>query len=334
MQNHVQTAHNIEEIVSLAESVAASPHFKGRMLYSEPLAPRTTMQVGGAAAALAIPDDAEGAAYAACAAVRAGLPFFILGGGSNIIVRDGTLDALVISLERLDKISYGNGLLTVQAGAKFDAISEFCASACLKGLASFAGLPGSAGGAAYMNARCYGVNASDLLESVSYLDLDELEAENPRSTDFTLANLLKVYHNREGGWAYKESPFQTFRSLILSVDFRVEALEKTGRNEALIRQECEGYVADRRNKGHFRAPSAGSVFKNDRRFGKPSGQLVDEAGLKGLAVGGAQIAPWHGNFIINRGSASAGDIKALVEKAQAAVLERTGFALEPEVIFV
>ena len=95
-----------------------------------------------------------------------------------------------------------------------------------------------------------------------------------------------------------------------------------------------GYVADRQSRGHFRAPSAGSVFKNDRRFGKPSGQLIDEAGLKGLAVGGAQIAPWHGNFIINTGSARARDIRALVERAQAAVRERTGFVLEPEVIFV
>lgn len=311
-----------------------SPRFKGQVLTGEPLAPRTTMRVGGPAAALAVPDDAESAAYAACAALRAGLPLFVLGGGSNIIVSDGGLDAVVLSVERLDGISYEDGLLTAGAGAKFDAITEFCAAHCLKGLSSFAGLPGSAGGAAFMNARCYGVSAGDLMESVSYIDLDGIREEKCGSADFALANLTKVYHNRKGEWAYKKSPFQTFRSLILSVSFRVEPVERTEDNERAIRSENEGFIEDRRSKGHFRAPSAGSVFKNDRSFGKPSGQLIDEAGLKGLAAGGAQIAPWHGNFIINTGSATAGDIKALVEKARESVLERTGFLLETEIIFV
>lgn len=324
----------MEEIVSLARSIAESPLFKGEMRFSEALAPRTTMQVGGPAAALAVPADGASAAYAAARAGEAGLPFFLLGGGSNIIVRDEGLDVLVISLEQLNGISYADGLLTAGAGAKFDAIVAFCASHCLKGLSSFAGLPGTAGGAAFMNARCYGVSAGDLIQSVSYVDLDGLLKEKRDLSDFTLANFKKVYHNVQGTWAYKESPFQTFRSLILDVTFRVEALAQNAENERLIRSENEGYVADRRSRGHFRAPSAGSVFKNDRRFGKPSGQLIDEAGLKGLAVGGAQIAPWHGNFIINTGSARAGDIQALVERAQAAVKERTGFVLEPEVIFV
>ena len=324
----------MEEILSLARSVSASPLFTGRMLFSEPLAPRTTMQVGGAAAACAVPEDESSAVFAAWMAVREGLPFFVLGGGSNIIVRDEGLDALVISLERLDGISYKDGLLTVGAGAKFDSITEFCAKNCLKGLSSFAGLPGTAGGAAFMNARCYGVSAGDLIDSAVYVDLDEIEEEKRSSADFALANLEKVYHNREGEWAYKKSPFQSFRSLILSVTFRVEAMERSEGNEARLRSECRDFVEDRRSKGHFKAPSAGSVFKNDRRFGKPSGQLVDEAGLKGLAVGGAQIAPWHGNFIINRGTATAGDIQALVEEARFAVKERTGFVLETEIIFV
>ncbi len=324
----------MEEIVSLARRIAESPQYKGEMLFSESLASRTTMQVGGPAAVLAVPENVESAVYAAICVRAEGLPLFILGGGSNIIVRDEGLDAFVLSLERLDGISYENNLLTVGAGARFDAIVDFCAVHCLKGLSSFAGLPGSAGGAAYMNARCYGVSAGDLIESVSYVDLDALANEKPYSDHFTLANFVKVYHNERGKWAYKKSPFQSFPSLILSLTFHVDELEKNVGNENEIRSENERFIEDRRSKGHFRAPSAGSVFKNDRRFGKPSGQLIDEAGLKGLSVGGAQIAPWHGNFIINKGSASAGDIQALVEKAKAAVMERTGFALEPEVIFV
>jgi UDP-N-acetylmuramate dehydrogenase len=284
--------------------------------------------------ALAVPDDAESAAYAAFRARREGLPVFILGGGSNIIVRDGGLSAFVVSLERLDGISYGDGLLRAGAGTKVDAICEFCASGCLKGLSAFAGLPGTAGGAAYMNARCYGVSAGDLIDSVEYLNLDEIGVEKQKTADFSLDNLVKVYHNKGEAWTYKKSPFQAFSSLILSLSFRVEALERNVANEGRIRSENESYREDRRRKGHFEAPSAGSVFKNDRRFGKPSGQLIDEAGLKGLAIGGAQIAPWHGNFIINRGSATAEDIQMLVDRAKAAVCERTGFTLEPEVIFV
>lgn len=324
----------MEEILSFARGLADSPAFRGRMLFSEDLAPRTTMKVGGKASALAIPEDMQSAAYAACSARRAGLPLFVLGGGSNIVVSDGGLDALVISLERLNGISFADGLLTVGAGAKFDDIIEFCAKNCLNGLSSFAGLPGTAGGAAYMNARCYGVSAGDLIDSVCYVDLDEIKEEKHFADDFALANLAKVYHNKRGEWAYKKSPFQSFCSLILSVTFCVEALERSAGNEDLIRSEAAGFVEDRRSKGHFRAPSAGSVFKNDRSFGKPSGQLIDEAGLKGLSVGGAQIAPWHGNFIINKGSATAGDIKALVDRAREAVRGMTGFSLETEIIFV
>ena len=105
-------------------------------------------------------------------------------------------------------------------------------------------------------------------------------------------------------------------------------------NPESIKKESDSYVEDRRSKGHFKFPSAGSVFKNNRNFGKPSGALVDAAGLKGTECGGAQIAPWHGNFIINRGNATASDIKALVKLAQDKVREQTGFNLECEIIFV
>ncbi len=324
----------MEKIVSFAQRLVKSPHFKGEMFFSEPLASRTTMKVGGPATVLAAPYDEASAVYAAVCACAEQLPMFLLGGGSNIIVKDEGLDAFVLSLEHLVGISHETNQLTVGAGTKFDAIVEFCAAHCLKGLSSFSGLPGTAGGAAYMNARCYGVNAGDLIERVSYVDLDSVIDEKNCGDNFTLANFVKVYHNVKGEWAYKKSPFQSFRSLILSLTFHVDEMEKSSENEMAIRKENDGFIEDRRSKGHFRAPSAGSVFKNDRRFGKPSGQLIDEAGLKGLSVGGAQIAPWHGNFIINKGSASARDIEALVEKAKAVVLEKTGFALEPEVIFV
>ena len=101
-----------------------------------------------------------------------------------------------------------------------------------------------------------------------------------------------------------------------------------------LKAACESFIQDRERKGHFKAPSSGSVFKNNRDFGEPSGRLIDEAGLKGAKIGGAQIAPWHGNIIINAGNATCSDIKKLVRLAQEKVKERTGFMLECEVVFV
>jgi len=105
-------------------------------------------------------------------------------------------------------------------------------------------------------------------------------------------------------------------------------------NQSEIKEKTEHFVKDREEKGHFKFPSAGSVFKNNREFGKPSGKIVDECGLRGNAVGDAQIAPWHGNFIINRENASATDIRNLVENTKMTVAEKTGFNLECEILFV
>ena len=130
-------------------------------------------------------------------------------------------------------------------------------------------------------------------------------------------------------WEYKKSPFQTNKWIVLEVVYKVEKLSDNSK----IVEKNNFYVEDRRQKGHFKFPSAGSVFKNNRSFGKPSGKLIDEAGLKGFTIGGAQIAPWHGNFIINCGNAKSDDILALVNKAKETVKEKFGFELECEILF-
>lgn len=137
---------------------------------------------------------------------------------------------------------------------------------------------------------------------------------------------------RGGDWAYKDSPFMRSHGFLAELTFRLARAGKEQKEP--IASECKRYVDDRNEKGHFKAPSAGSVFKNDRSFGQPSGRLIDEAGLKGRQIGGAQIAPWHGNIIINQGKATSGDIKALVKSVQDEILGRTGFRLEPEIIFI
>ena len=165
-----------------------------------------------------------------------------------------------------------------------------------------------------MNARCYEKSVSDVLMETEILDerLERLWVP-ARNEDFD----------------YKKSPFQKRDVLILSARFRL----KPGSAE-LIRREMEARRRDREEKGHYRYPSAGSAFRNSRAFGAPTGKIIDELGLRGFGVGGAQVAPWHGNIMVNTGGATAGDIRALVDAVREKVKAERGFDLEPEILFV
>ncbi|GHU51368.1 hypothetical protein FACS1894200_11460 [Spirochaetia bacterium] len=169
-----------------------------------------------------------------------------------------------------------------------------------------------------MNARCYERSISDVLTSVETID---------ETRDETQCRQWRAVNRLEFG--YKQSPFQGTSALILAGCFTVHHKRQSG----IVRQ-MQTCRADREQKGHFRYPSAGSVFKNNHAFGKPTGKLLDELGLKGLKQGGAQIAPWHGNIIINTGNATAADIRALTLTAAARVKESLGLTLEPEILFV
>lgn len=306
-----------------AETIKNSPFFKGSLYFDHPLAPLTTMHVGGKAAVFVEPQDVESAAFALKTFSQEGFCPFILGGGSNLIVSDSGFSQAVLSTKRLCDISIStkdNSYTVVSAGsgAKTDDIVSLCAQKGIAGMQKFAGLPGSIGGACFMNARCYEKSISDIIESVSYLDAKDNYTQKEYSFD-------------SKDWAYKHSPFVEGTKIIVQVKLKL-ALPNLDAVQRL-NNEGKGYIADREQKGHFSYPSAGSVFKNNRSFGKPSGALIDECGLKGLSVGDAQIAPWHGNFIINKGKASASDIRHLIEQVQKVVGEKTGFTLEPEVIF-
>lgn len=254
-----------------------------------------------------------------------GIPISILGGGQNVLISDEGVEGVTVSLKRLHRITHSGMQLTVEAGAKTEQVSKYCARHGLAGFEDFARLPGTVGGAVYMNARCYEKDICEHLADVTVLQFTggafvekRLEV---KTTDF----------------AYKTSPFQKARSgielldggtIILSATFNL-AREK---RRLLYRTRAER-IRDRKRKHQFAHPSAGSTFKNNRQFGKSSGAIIDELGLKGLTVGKAQVAPYHGNFIINAGGATARDVRALIETVQQRVFEVRGFRLEPEVIF-
>lgn len=303
-----------------------SQGFTGNIRYDEPMSLHTTFKIGGPAAVFVEPDTAESLQFVCQTLDKEGAPFFVVGAGSNLVVSDEGLECFVVSTQNISLISCESVTdtdskeqslhLHCGAGISMDEASRWCTEKGLSGLEAFAGLPGTAGGALFMNARCYGVSVSDILASAEYLDCND---------GFN----LKKYSFSERDWDYKKSPFQDSTKVIVSADFLV----KEG-NATDIAAECEEHVKDREQKGHFSHPSAGSVFKNNRAFGKPSGQIIDEAGLRGVQIGGAQVAPWHGNFIINTGSATAADVKQLVDYIISVVRAKTGFTLESEIIFV
>ncbi|MGI5173529.1 FAD-binding protein [Treponema sp. OMZ 840] len=333
----------------IAEICNTSPCFRGKILFNEPMAAHTTFKIGGPADIFIEPADERSFIFVLSEAAAFAIPLFILGGGSNLVVSDKGIEGCVLSTASLNHISFDGSVLHCGAGCTFDEVLDFCRRHSLGGLESFAGLPGSVGGAVYMNARCYEKSISDVLVSADYIcaekrkttadtDGTAVDAAADCTAAFpagsTAGKIEKLhYAMRKNDWDYKKSPFSASAfsgslPIVLSASFTVHNEE-----EAVIAQKCRDFIQDREKKGHFRYPSAGSVFKNNRAFGKPSGQIIDEAGLRGLRCADAQIAPWHGNFIVNLGNASADNIKELVKQIEKDVKSKTGLDLECEIIF-
>ena len=293
-------------------NIADKFNIRGILMQDEPMWRHTTFRVGGPAAVFAVPEDVQDLAALFRAAKAEKMPLFILGGGSNLLVADEGINALVTDMRRFNGLEVRDNLLILDSGLD---ISDAAWNAGTRGLAgpdAFFGMPGTVGGAVWMNARCYGTEISHLLEWVEVMD--------PDGKIHTLAL-------NPDEWAYKKSPFQNSDAVILRAALRVHDADP-----AELRRTMLEHRDDREAKGHFRAPCAGSAFKNNRDFGAPSGVLIDRCGLKGLRIGDAAVAPWHGNIVINDGKASARDIRRLLEKIAADVEAQTGFRMENEVL--
>ena len=285
-----------------------------RVLYDEPMSRHTSFEIGGPADALLVPQTiAELAACLAfCRSER--LPWLLLGGGTNLLVADRGVRGVVILLTALADLTVDGCQMRVQAGAEVGAVAEAAADHGLAGLEFLYGMPGTIGGAAWMNARCYGGEVGERLVAARLLDASgEIVTLACTPADFS----------------YKRSPFQEMTGCIVELELQLEP-----GNTALIRERMQANFEDRRAKGHFRAPSAGSLFKNDRAFGAPTGKILDELGLRGTISGGAAIAPYHGNIFINQGGATAADVFSLIIMAIRAAHQARSILLEPEVRFV
>jgi UDP-N-acetylmuramate dehydrogenase len=312
------------DVYEIVRGVATAARFRGELRRDEPMAGHTTFRVGGPADVWARPAPECFPGFAAALAEKTrslGIPLFILGGGANLVVADRGIRGVVLDTTGWTGWDFGvpadpggtSVSMTVRSGTSAEAAVNAAAEQGWGGLEFLAGMPGSVGGAVWMNARCYEKQVSDLLLGTEILDEAQRRTWVPRA---------------EGEFGYKKSPFQGRNVLILAAEFRLDK-----RAEEAIRADMAAFRKDREAKGHYRFPCAGSVFKNNRGFGKPAGKIIDELGLRGLRFGGAQVAPWHGNIIVNTGGASAADIRRLTELLEATVKRERGYDFEREIIF-
>jgi UDP-N-acetylmuramate dehydrogenase len=289
---------------------------RGEVRENEALARYSTYRIGGPATVV-LPASPEDVGIALRAAHEAGVPWFAVGLGSNILLPDDGLDALVIRLGKgIDALSRDGERWTIGAGLPAPLAARKTAAAGFAGLHIFVGVPGTVGGGVYMNAGCHGGDWAEVVERVTVVDAAGNDQILERS----------------------EVPFTYRRS---GLDGRI-VLDATVRLRPEAQPELDEQIAEmfewRQLGTPFNQPCCGSVFKNPsgpswkREAGpRTSGQLIEAAGLKGVRLGGAQVSPMHANYFVNTGNATAADVRALIERAQVEVESRFQVRLEPEV---
>ncbi len=284
------------------------------VLWDEPMKNHTSFKIGGPAAALCAPKDRRQLRELVGFVQREGVDSWYIGNGSNLLVSDEGLNGIAILLDSgFDgEIELDGTVLLAPAGKKLSAV---CAAACAAGLTGleFAyGIPGSVGGAVYMNAGAYGGEMKDRLLWVEYLaptgEIVRLEQEQLS---------LSYRHSR-----FMEEGMEG--SCIVRAAFGLQRGEK-----AAIQSEMDRILNQRRQKQPLEYPSAGSTFK--RPQGAFAAQLIDKCGLKGFTVGGAQVSEKHAGFVINTGKATCADVLELTRQVRECVQEKTGYLLELEV---
>ena len=278
---------------------------------NEPLARHSTMRVGGDAALAAFPKHADELKALIQTAKAHGIRYIIIGNASNILFDDGGFSGLVIFTTAMRGVEWKGECVTAECGASLTALAAEATRRGLSGLEFAFGIPGSIGGAVYMNAGAYG---------------SEISAVLTESTCLAEGNVITRSAN-EHAFGYRTSIYRHTNDVILSAGFRL-----TAGDPEESRARAAKNMESRKSKQPLEYPNAGSVFK--RPEGAFPGALIEQAGLKGLRIGGAEISEKHANFIVNRGGASAGDVLRLIDTVQKEVYLQFGITLETEIIHV
>jgi UDP-N-acetylmuramate dehydrogenase len=283
------------------------------ILYNEPMNKHTTFRIGGPAAVFAVPDNKFELMNIIKLCKELNCPHMILGRGSNVLFPDGGIEMVVISTKKLDGIAMNDTVISAGAGVFLNRISDFALEHDLTGFEFACGIPGTLGGAVRMNAGAYGYDISDVFHSALVLD------ENGNT---------RTMHKDEMGFKYRKSCIEHGFTVL-----EAEIVLKKGDKEK-IREQIKTNMEARNSKQPVEKPSAGSVFKRPPIEGVFAARLIQDCGLKGYRIGGAEVSEKHCGFIVNTGDATAVDVIELIEHIQNIVQTKTGILLETEVIII
>ena len=278
-----------------------------------PMSELTTFRIGGPASFLAVPDSVDKLKMLIKYCLNNETDYFIIGKGSNILVSDSGINGVVILTSALEGITYeGEGRITCLAGTTLIRLCSFALENSLSGLEFAYGIPGSLGGAVFMNAGAYGGEMKDVVVSVSHID------KYGNSGIFDKDRLDFGYRHS----VYSDGDFVITGATVI--------LAHSDKNE--IKSKMDDLLSRRKSKQPLDFPSAGSTFK--RPEGYFAGALIEQCGLKGYSVGGVQVSEKHAGFVINKGGATAKDVLSLVDYVRETVYKNTGVELEPEIRFI
>ncbi len=281
--------------------------FHGKLLENEPLARYTTWRIGGPARYLALPADTEDVVRALELAQERGLPWLVLGLGSNVLVKDGGFPGVVIRMGKgLDRFEMKGATAIVGAGMPTPILARRTADAGFVGIERFVGIPGTVGGGIYMNAGCHGAEFSEVVTEVTVMDA---------------RGKVKQLSRKQISFKYRASNIE---GIVL------EAKLGLGEESPAKLKELQAKLFRWRKAGTpFDQPCCGSTFINPSGT-KTAGMLIDEVGLKGFTIGGAQVSTQHANYIINKGTATASDVLKVIDHIRKTVAKKTGVTLELE----
>lgn len=270
----------------------------------------TTFRIGGAAEVLCEPESREEVCGLVSLLKDKNEPYTIIGNGSNLLVSDAGIDGVVIRIaRRMNKAEVLGEKISAESGILLSELSSVAAKAGLTGLEFASGIPGTLGGAIYMNAGAYGGEIGALIETVTYISED---------------GAIKTSGREELSFGYRKSSFSENGGILLGC-----TLALSEGNEKEIRKKMQELAKKRAEKQPLSYPSAGSAFK--RPEGYFAGALIEEAGLKGFRIGGAGISEKHAGFLVNYGGATAKDVRAVIRYVQETVQKKSGVFLEPEI---
>lgn len=277
----------------------------------EPLSKHTSFRIGGPAELMVFPRSVKELSKVVKTAHEMGIRPYVLGGGTNVLAPDeGLRGVVIVTKDALIGVQLLDGThIAAMSGMTLAKTAMFAAQDNLSGLEFAHGIPGTVGGAVYMNAGAYGGEIKDVAVKTEFMRPD---------------GTVEVFESDAQGFAYRTSAFQKLDGIILRTEFAL-----TPSNEKDVRSRIKELADRRRAAQPLELPSAGSTFKRPKTG--YAAALIDEAGLKGLQVGGAAVSEKHAGFIVNLGGATAADVLALVKLVQQRVFDRSGILLEPEI---